>query len=175
MKFVKAVRSVNRFMHFAAGAILLVLLLLTVTDIVRRSAFNNPVPGTVEVTGVLLLLIVFLALAHSEDMGDHITIDLLYENTGKRTRLVMDIFADLVTIAVMGLMAYQLYHFGFRNIDSGAETPVLDWPIWPFVFVASFGAALYTLSTIMRLTLRLTGRPVDMEEDSADDVGVVEI
>lgn len=162
-------------MHFFAGVALLGMLALTVADIAGRSALNNPVPGTVEVTSVLLVVVVFFAVSHSEDMGDHITIDLIYERVGDRTKLVMDILADVVTIVVMGLLAFQLYHFGLRNLDSGAETPVLDWPIWPFVFVASFGAGLYTISTVMRLILRLRGRSVDMDAVTEDEAGAVEI
>lgn len=162
-------------MHFVAGAGLLVMLFLTIADIAGRSALNNPVPGTVEVTSVLLLVVVFFAVAHSEDMGDHITIDLVYERVGNRSKMVMNVFADIVTIAIMGLLAFQLYHFALRNLDSGAETPVLDWPIWPFVFVACFGAGLYAISTVLRLFLRLSGREPDMEAITDDEAGVVEI
>ena len=172
---IAAVRRFNRIMHFVAGGALVFMLFLTVADIVGRSAFNNPVPGTVEITSLLLIVVVFLAVAHSEDMGDHITIDLIYERVGKRTKLVMDLFSDLLTIAVMGLMSFQLYHFALRNLDTGAETPVLDVPLWPFVFVACFGAGLYTISTVMRLVLRLTGWPVDMVITSDQEVGAVEI
>jgi TRAP-type C4-dicarboxylate transport system permease small subunit len=174
VRVIGAIRWFSRVMHYFAGATLLAILFLTVADIAGRSALNNPVPGTVEVTSMLLVVVVFLAVAHSEDRGDHISIDLIYERVGKGAKWFMDVFSDLVTIAVLGLMAFQLYHFGLRNIASGAETPVLDWPVWPFVFVAAFGAALYTLSTVMRLVLRLLGLPVDLV-DRDDDAGGVEI
>jgi TRAP-type C4-dicarboxylate transport system permease small subunit len=163
-------------MHYLAGVGLLAILAMTIVDIIGRSAFKTPLPGTVEVTSMLLVFVVFLAVAHSEDMGDHITIDLIYERVGKGAKRFLDVFSDLLTIAVMSLMAFQLYHFGFRNLDSGAETPVLDWPVWPFVFVASFGAGLYALSTVLRLILRLRGEPVNVVEEGADDAtGGVEV
>jgi TRAP-type C4-dicarboxylate transport system permease small subunit len=162
-------------MHYAAGAGLLAILFLTIADITGRSGFSNPVPGTVEVTSMLLVAVVFLAVAHSEDKGDHITIDLIYERVGERTKQILDVFSDLLTIAVLGLMSFQLYHFGRRNLVSGAETPVLDWPIWPFVFIAAIGAALYTISTVMRLVLRLSGEPVDAVDASEDETEVIEI
>lgn len=172
---IDALRRFNRVMHFVAGGFLLVILFLTIADIIGRSAFNNPVAGTVEVTSVLLVVVVFFAVAHSEDMGDHIAIDLIYERLGKGGRRFLDVFSDLLTIAVLALMAFQLYHFGLRNIDSGAETPVLDWPVWPFVFVASLGAVLYAISTVMRLILRFLGRPVDMVVSADAESGGVEI
>lgn len=158
--------------HYVAGAALLGILFLTVADIIGRSALRRPVPGTVEMTGMILVVVVFMAVAHSEDMGDHITIDLLYERAGNRLRLFLDVFADLLTIAVVGLLSYQLYQFTLRNQASGAETPVLDLPVWPFVLVAAVGSAFYLLSSVMRLTLRLMGRPVDAVDPHDPDAGV---
>lgn len=162
-------------MHFAAGAALIGILALTVADITGRTVFNHPVAGTVEITQMALVIVVFLAIAHSEDMGDHITIDLIYERVGKRFKKVLDVFADLITFAVMALMSLQLFKFGLRNMDSGAETPVLQWPLGPFVMVAAFGAALYTISTVMRLVLRLMGESANATDPTDGEAGGVEI
>jgi TRAP-type C4-dicarboxylate transport system permease small subunit len=167
-----AVRGFNTITHYLAGAGLMALLFLTVTDIVGRSFFSRPVPGTVELTSMMLVFVVFLAVAHSEDMGDHITIDLIYERIGPRSKMVMDLFADIFSIVVVALLSYQLYHFVLRNQASGAETPVLDLPIWPFVMIAALGTALYTVSTVIRMTLRLMGLPVDAVDPSDPDGGV---
>lgn len=162
-------------MHWVAGAALVAILTLTVFDIIGRSAFSRPVPGTVEVTSMALVVVVFLAVAHSEDSGDHITIDLIYERIGEKARLVFDVFADLFGIAVLSLMAYRLYQFAFRNIDSGAETPVLEWPVWPFVVVAALGALGYAAATIMKLILRLMGLPFEIIDPRDEVSGGIEV
>lgn len=148
--------------------------MLTVADITGRSGFRRPVPGTVELTSMILVIVVFLAVAHSEDMGDHITIDLVYERLGKGWKRVLDVFSDVLTLIVVALLSYQLYQFVIRNQSSGAETPVLDLPVWPFVAVASLGAAFYVISTLMRIVLRLKGLPVDAR-DTRDITGGVEV
>lgn len=174
-RWITAFRWSNKILHYAGGVALLGFLFLTVADITGRSAFNRPVPGTVEITSLALVVVVYLALAHSEDMGDHITIDLIYERLGKRARFFLDIISDVLTIVIVSLISFQLYHFGLRNLDSGAETPVRDWPFWPFVFLASFGAALYALSTVMRVVLRLIGARVNAKDPTLDELGGVEI
>ena len=156
-------RSFDTWMHWVAGAALLILLALTIADIAGRTLFNNPVPGTVEVTALLLVVIVFLALAHSEDLGDHITIDLIYVRVGPRVQAAMDLFAQVLSLIVIGLMAFQIYHFALRQRDGGFESPVLEWPIWPFVLVAAFGAALYTLAIGNKLVLTALKEPVEAE------------
>lgn len=173
--WITAFRRFNKVMHYVSSAALLGFLFLTVADITGRTAFSRPVRGTVEITSLALVVVVYLALAHSEDMGDHITIDLIYERVGKRAKFFLDIVSDLLTIVIMALISLQLYQFGLRNLATGAETPVRDWPFWPFVFVASFGAALYALSTVMRVVLRLTGSPVNAADPTLDELGGVDV
>lgn len=175
MRWIDAIRRFNKIMHWAAGAALLGILALTVADITGRSGFSSPVPGTVEVTSMALVVVVFFAVAHSEDMGDHITIDLIYERLGEQAQLVLDVFADLFVLGVLALMTFQLYHFGLRNIDSGAETPVLDWPVWPFVIVAALGALGYAVATLMRLILRFMGEPVEVVDPTEGASGGIEV
>lgn len=175
MGWIGAVRRFNRWTHWVSGVALLGILFLTVADITGRNTLNNPVSGTVEVTSMLLVVVVFLAVARSEDMGDHITIDLIYERVGERTKKFLDLFSDGLTVVIVGLISYQLYQFALRNQTSGAETPVLDWPMWPFVLVGSVGAALYALSTVMRIVLRAIGEPVNATDRTEGDSGAVEI
>jgi TRAP-type C4-dicarboxylate transport system permease small subunit len=165
-------RRFNRVSHYVAGLSLLAILFMTVVDIVGRNAFRAPFRGTVELTSMILVVVVFLAVAHSEDMGDHITIDLVYERVGRRAKVFLDIFSDLFTVVVMALVSYRLYHFVLRNQQTGAETPVLDIPLWPFVLVGSIGAAFYVIATVMRVVLRLKGAPVNAVDHHAPDAGV---
>ncbi|NNC41693.1 MAG: TRAP transporter small permease [Acidimicrobiia bacterium] len=162
-------------MHYLAGITLMGMLALTIADITGRTVFNNPVPGTVEVTSLILVIVVFFGLAHSEDLGDHITVDLIYVRAGKRTKMFLDVFSDLLGVVVLGLMAFQLYHFGLRQLETGAESPVLEWPVWPFVYAAAVGAVLYGVATAMRLTLRLMGDKKFIESEMMGESPGVEI
>lgn len=156
-------RRFNRWMHYVAGAGLLVMLTVQVANIIGRKGFQYPILGTVELTRMLLAVVVFLGLAYSEDLGDHITIDLLYVRLGRGMKTVFNVFADLVSIAVVGLMSWQLFGFGMFTRGTGEETGTLDWPIWPFVLVAAIGSGLYALAIGSKLVLRMLGEPTEAE------------
>lgn len=173
-RIIAAIRRFNLWMHYVAGVALVALLALTVADITGRSAFNNPVAGTVEITTLILVVVVYLGLAHSEDLGDHITVDLLYVRVSDRVKAILDVFADTLTMAVLGLMAFQLFRFSFRQQDSGAESPVLQWPVWPFVVVAALGALGYSVSTFLKLILRARGEPTEITDQVTGGVGGLE-
>lgn len=139
------------------------MLAVQVANIVGRKGFEFPILGTVEMTRMLLAVVVFLGLAFSEDLGDHITIDLIYVRLGPRMKAVFDVFANLTSIAVIGLISWQLFSFALFTRASGEETGILDWPIWPFVLITAFGSALYMLAITSKLVLRALGEPTEAE------------
>ena len=49
-----------------SSILLFVLVFLITLDVIGRYAFDSPIPGTFEVTEVLMVFIVFLAFAYTE-------------------------------------------------------------------------------------------------------------
>lgn len=139
------------------------MLAVQVANIIGRKGFQFPILGTVEMTRMLLVVVVFMGLAYSEDLGDHITIDLAYVRLGPRMKSVFDVFANLTTIAVLGLISWRLFDFALFTRRSGEDTGILEWPIWVFVLVAAIGSALYALATASKLLLRALGEPPEAE------------
>ncbi len=171
---VSAIRRFNLWMHYVAGIALVALLALTVAISRGGRRSTTPVPGTVEITTLILVVVVYLGLAHSEDLGDHITVDLLYVRVGDRAKRVLDFFADALTMAVLGLMAIQLFRFSIRQQESGAESPVLQWPVWPFVVIAGLGALGYAVATMLKLVLRARGEPTEILDQVTGEAGGLE-
>lgn len=162
-------------MYYVAGIALTVMLATQVANIIGRKGFQFPILGTVELTRMLLAVVVFLGLAYSEDLGDHITIDLIYVRLGPRLKKVFDVVADLITISIMGLISWRLFDYTLFTRASGEDTGTLDWPIWPFVLVAAAGSLFYTLATISKVVLRAMGEPTEAEAPTIGEVSGPEI
>ncbi len=158
-------------MHYAAGVALMAMLAIQVANIVGRKFFDYPIVGTIELTRMLLAVVVFLGLAHSEDLGDHITIDIIYVRLRRRMRAAFNVFANVLSAALIALMAYQLFDYTQFTRDTGEETGILEWPIWPFVVVAAFGSAIFALAIASKLVLRALDEPV--EADLPQSIGEV--
>ena len=160
---VSAQRLFNRGMHHVAGIALITMLAIQVVNIVGRKGFQFPILGTVEITQMLLAVVVFLGLAYSEDLGDHITIDLIHVRLGPRMKAVFDVFSNLVSMVVVGLMSWRLFEFASFTRLTGEDTGILDWPLWVFVVVTAVGAALYALAVAVKFVLRALGEPVEVD------------
>lgn len=145
---VGVVQRVNRLLHYAAGGVLIVLTMITVVNIVGRAMFNTPVPGTVEVTEMLMVLIVYLGFGYAEHQGDHISVDLLYERSGWKVRRVLTVVNGLVGFFVMGIVAWQLYQYAGVLSRGGYESSILQVPLAPLALIAVGATVLFVLAML---------------------------
>ena len=149
----EVVARCNSVLHFAACTTMVALLAWTVTDIVGRSAFNSPVRGTVEVTELAVVVLVYLGLARVESDDGHISVDLLYVRLGRRGQLVMRAVAGLIGVVIVAAMTWRLYVYAGTLEAGGFTTGILRIPLQPVALLAVAGAAAFALTMVTNLLL----------------------
>jgi TRAP-type C4-dicarboxylate transport system permease small subunit len=145
-------RRVNAFLHGTAGVTLALLMLYTVGDILGRTFFSRPFPGTVELTELAVVVLVYLGLARAEDDDAHIAVDLLYVRLGERGQLLMRAFAGAATALVIAVMTWRLIVFAQQMHSGNYTTGVLRIPLYPVVLLGVFGSAAFALAALNNLT-----------------------
>lgn len=146
--FLRTTRAVNRALHYVAGALVALLMFVTVYDVVGRWLFNRPFRGTVELTQLAMLAVVYLGFAYAQHEGDHISVDLLYQRVGSRTRAVFDGIAAVLSIVILTLLAWQVYVFSFGLQAGGHRTAVRRIPLHPMAYIVMIGAVAFVLALI---------------------------
>jgi TRAP-type transport system small permease protein len=142
---------INRFLTDVGSIALAVLMFLTVADVFGRYLFNQPVPGTFELTEMLMVLIVFMALGLAQHHNEHISLDLAYNYFPGRLKTVTDIFVVAVNLVIVVGITWQLYEYTVRMSEGNYTTAVLELPIYPFVILAIAGTASYVFAIICEL------------------------
>jgi TRAP-type transport system small permease protein len=132
----------------AGGVVLVAVMLLTVLDVALRHTLNAPLAGAYELTELAMAAIAFLGLAHAQHLGEHITIDLLYERLPPFGRRALDGLSRLVSSLVAGAVTWQLLGYLGRMQASGEVTGVLGLPVYPAVGLAGAGFGLFTLALL---------------------------
>ena len=138
--------------HLALGLLLLgavgmiVSMFLGVADTVGTKFFGLPVPGTLEVTESTMVLIVFGALAYTQERRSHIRVELLYVNVRPRAQSFMDVLTHLVAFVYFALLAWQgagelAYSWEIREATMGT----VRFPLYPARFLLLLGVALLLL------------------------------
>ncbi len=148
-------RRINQVLHALAGVTLVALLTWTVADIVGRSFFSRPMRGTVELTELAVVVLVYLGLARTETDDAHITVDLLFVRMGLRGQLLLRAFGGLVGLLVIAAMTWRLFVFAGTLDAGGYTTGVLRIPLYPVAILGVIGAAAFGLAILANLAVVL--------------------
>lgn len=138
--------------HLAVGLLLLGAvgmigsMLLGVADVVGTKFLGLPVPGTLEVTESTMVLIVFGALAYTQERRGHIRVELLHAHVGPRAKSFMDAVTHVIAFVFFALLAWQgigevLYSWEIREATMGT----VRFPLYPARFLLVLGTVLLLL------------------------------
>jgi TRAP-type C4-dicarboxylate transport system permease small subunit len=122
--------------------VLFALMTLRCVDVVGRYAFNAPVPGASELTGLALGLLIFGALPIVTAHREHVTVDLLEMLMGRRSRAVENVFLLVTSLVALALMAWRLWVKAGALAAYGDGTSYLNVPLAPFAYFMSAMTAL---------------------------------
>jgi len=140
-------RAVKVF-YFAAGAMLIFLIFMTAANILVRRVSSESIRGTLEMTEITILVLVYLTLAGTERQRRHISVDIIYDRMRPLRKLIIGIFGSLVTLIVVGLLAVRLFVYANGMLASGTTTATLGWFLWPYVFIAAGGVLIFFLCVV---------------------------
>ena len=159
----RAVLAVNKALHYVAGALIIAVMAFTVYNVLGRWLFGAPLRGTVELTQLAMIGIVYLGLAYAQHRDNHIAVGLLYQRFGPRIRLVLDIFAAVLSIVILALLSWRLYEYAGVLEAGGRTTASRSIPLHPFAYVAIIGVVAFILALASTMVTRLRGQADDSE------------
>lgn len=149
----RALRRVSGVLHGLAGVTMVLLLLWTVGDIIGRSFFSRPFPGTVELTELAVVVLVYLGLARAEHDDAHIAVDLLFVRLGAKGQLAVRVVAGLVSFLVVAVMTWRLALFAGQLQAGGFTTGVLRIPLYPVAIAGVVGATAFALAILSNVAV----------------------
>jgi TRAP-type C4-dicarboxylate transport system permease small subunit len=161
-------RKISRLGFYLASALLLVVGLIGAADVISSNLFRRPIPGLVELSGVLLAVIVMLGLAEAQARGANIVIDVATERMHPRLRKLSQLFSLLVGVVFMSLVAVQATRQAMNSWRWG-ETALgaMAFPVAPFKSAAAFGAWLACVEFARQFVVRLFARALSEEHKDA--------
>lgn len=139
-----------RLLALLAGFCLVAMMAVTVVDVVGRYVFNAPIFGAQDLSQLLLVLVVFGAMAYCGRTDGHVAVDLFVGLFGPRLMRWIDVGVALASAGILFVLAWRAYENAKLAELFGSASNLLQIPLAPFHLVVGFGAALYGVVMLLK-------------------------
>lgn len=133
----------------------LIMALLMSAHVVGNLIFDHGIPGTYEVTEMLIVIITFVGVGYAARHARHIRMSAIYDMLGDRPRKVLLIFISIGTAVLMFYFAYKSGQYDIEIFNRGRASSSLHIPLWIVDLALPIGFTLagvqYVLTTIRNL------------------------
>lgn len=146
-----ASRVVSQGGRLVAAACLFALMFYVTADVICRTVFGAPLKGTLEVSQIMLLIIVFLAIADTQTRKGHVRIELFSDHLPPRAQAILGVLYCVAGIGLFSMMLVYGATVALADMRTGVTTDQLGIPLFPAKAVIPVGALLMIVELIANL------------------------
>jgi len=142
-KVVRATAAVSTAAAYVAGAVLVLLMLLTTADVAGRYFFDSPISGVFDLTHFAVSIMVYLGLAYCASHGAHVVIELLYDKLPEAAQGLLDRITNLAGCFLFAVIGWRTVVQSLDVREMGEASQMMEIPLFPLYCVVAFGSALF--------------------------------
>jgi TRAP-type C4-dicarboxylate transport system permease small subunit len=130
-------RTLEALCGAVAATALFATMALTLVDVSGRKAISTSVPGSLELTELLMVVVIFAGLPLVSLRGEHVVFDSLDPLLERSVRRAQGLVVDLMVAALLAGMAVLMWVKAGQMAEFGDTTAQLKIPQPPFVYLMS--------------------------------------
>lgn len=166
----KVLKGIIELFNVVAVAAMVAMMLLVVVNVVMRYIISNPIPGTYEMTQMLMICL-SPCIAVNIMSKQCVWVDVLPSKFGRIGQMVIDIITLPLSVGIIGIIAWQGYNMIGTSIRKNSYSQIMDFRLyeWPFRLIfaismtmAAIAALVFTIERFMEY--KNGGIPVDKTE-----------
>jgi len=138
-------RALDALCGTLAAAALFAIMWLTLVDVAGRKAISTSVAGSLELTEMLMVLVIFAGLPLVSLHGEHVVFDSLDPLLERWVRRAQGLAIEFLCAAALAGVAWLMWVKAGQMMEYGDTTAQLKIPQGPFVYVMSVLCALTAL------------------------------
>jgi TRAP-type C4-dicarboxylate transport system permease small subunit len=150
-----------------ASVALFGIMLLTLVDVAGRKFLNASIPGSLELTELLMVAVIFAALPLVSLAGEHIVFDSLDRWQPDGLRRVQQSIVDLLCAGALLGLAWLMWLKAGQLASYGDTTPQLKLPVAPFVYAMSVCCVLTAVVHVMLMREPVAHHHVGVQDPPA--------
>jgi TRAP-type C4-dicarboxylate transport system permease small subunit len=143
-------RTLEALCGAVAATALFAIMALTLVDVSGRKLLSTSVTGSLELTELLMVAVIFAGLPLVSLRGEHVVFDSLDPWLPPVARRVQDVLVDLLCAALLAGLAWLMWVKAGQMTQYGDTTAQLKLSQGPFVYLMS---GLCALTAFVHLVL----------------------
>jgi len=152
----------NEYLTPISSIFIILCVILTLSDVIARFLFNNPIKGTTEIEQVMLSFIAFFSISYALVKNQHVRVLLFFDKFNKTTKIITEIIIGIAGFIIFILMLLGGIEQFWRSWMVNEVMPAaIKIPFWIPKFIVLLGAFLtslqffiYSLKNITQLNNR---------------------
>ncbi len=128
-----------------AALALFALMWLTLVDVSGRKLLSHSLPGSLELTELLMVVVIFAGLPLVSLQDEHIVFDSFDRLVGRRLLKLQQVLVNGLCAALLSGLAWLVWVKAGEMASYGDTTAQLQLPLGPFVYLMSALIALTAL------------------------------
>ena len=137
-------------LHRLAELCMAALALLTLADVLGRYVVGVSVVGSVELTEILMVGVIFCGVVLATLKREHVAVDIVPMPFGKTGERIASLFSHVLAIVISGLLAMVSWSQAESALDYADQTTMLGLPLAPAVY---FMSIMLFANTVVQLGL----------------------
>ena len=144
------IEAANRLAGLGAGLILVAMVAMISRETIGRYFFNNPTDWVVELSGYLLVGLVFLGGGYIMQQDAHLRVDIFYTRFTRRNRYLVDVLGYVLALPYLLLLLWQSSLLAWNAYDSMERSMIMRWPLWVPETLVPIGVLLLLLQVLVK-------------------------
>lgn len=148
----RAINAISWIGGLVAGALIMMLILLTGIDVFWRNIEGHSVPGIYEYSEVILVAAVFLSLSWAQKVDAHVSIDLVTRALPRKIERGVRMIGILAALVILIWMSLASVQSAWEAWLSGEyRIGLAEVPVWPARVAVAFGMLMLVLQLCLNL------------------------
>lgn len=149
-RFETVVRVLSRWLNYCAGVALTLMLVLVIADVVGAKVFRSPIPGGIELTAFLGVVVIGFAVAETQVMRGHIEVEFLVSRLPKMGQRVVASIIYPSSVLLFGFLAWKCFDFGYSLQSRGEVSMTQGVPFYPLLYGLALSSIVVCLVLVVQ-------------------------
>jgi len=151
---------VTEWLAIFGGALMLLVMVITVISVAGRALIGRPIIGDYEITEVASGIAVFMFLPYTQFTGGNIVAEFFTAGMSRRNQLRLDLVHNAIFACFAAFLGWRIALGGIDKYESLATSMLLRLPVW-----ITYLAGLAGLAVLLVVCVWIVARLVAQERN----------